>query len=623
MNRKTTLPEATPPPLLDPALWERFVHSTTIDAYCRHWLALQCPLVPGAVQGILALRQAGTQDFAPVARWPEAGEDPGRLAEITERVIEERCGLLVELERAGDTARPGAPRYGAAYPIPVDDRLEGIIAVEVVAESDLQIQSGMASLQWGASWIELLLRRRQARQDASALQHLKSAVNILASVLAEKAFGGACMSFVTELATELGCDRVSLAFVHRKHARIQAISHSSKVETQMNLVRAVGMAMDESILQRREIFYPPPADGTIRITRDHEALARQHGAGAILTMPFYAERRYRGALTLERPAGQPFTEEDAEFCRSVAGLLFPVLDARRENDRLLIGKLWDAFRSQAVRLCGPRYPGRKILVAALAGALLFFGLRTGDYRISADTVLEGAIKRAVVAPFDGYIREEKARAGDVVAAGDRMCTLDDRDLRLQRLNWIGKQSQYRRQHREAVAAHNRAEAEIIKAQLDQAGAQLRLVEGQLDRTRILAPFQGIVLSGDLRQRLGGAVEKGEVLFEVAPLDAYRIILEVDERRIADVGKGQRGTMVLAALPHDRFDFVVDKITPIATAREGRNHFRVEARPITLSERFRPGMEGVGKIHVDRRNHFSIWTRDFREWVQLGLWRWLP
>jgi hypothetical protein len=132
-----------------------------------------------------------------------------------------------------------------------------------------------------------------------------------------------------------------------------------------------------------------------------------------------------------------------------------------------------------------------------------------------------------------------------------------------------------------------------------------------------------VLSGDLSQRLGGSAEKGEVLFEVAPLDAYRVILNVDERRIADIRTGQHGYMILSALPHDRFDFVIDRITPIAMAEEGLNYFRVEATPETVTERIRPGMTGIGKIYVERQKLIYIWTRDIREWLRMWIWSWWP
>ena len=62
------------------------------------------------------------------------------------------------------------------------------------------------------------------------------------------------------------------------------------------------------------------------------------------------------------------------------------------------------------------------------------------------------------------------------------------------------------------------------------------------RTRLVAPFDGVVVKGDLTQSLGSPVAKGDVLFEVAPLDGYRVILSIDERDISDVREGGRGRL---------------------------------------------------------------------------------
>jgi hypothetical protein len=59
----------------------------------------------------------------------------------------------------------------------------------------------------------------------------------------------------------------------------------------------------------------------------------------------------------------------------------------------------------------------------------------------------------------------------------------------------------------------------------------------------VADFDGVVVLGDLSQSLGSPVEKGQVLFEVAPLNSYRE-LRVDERDIAEVAVGQRGPLLL-------------------------------------------------------------------------------
>ena len=155
--------------------------------------------------------------------------------------------------------------------------------------------------------------------------------------------------------------------------------------------------------------------------------------------------------------------------------------------------------------------------------------------------------------------------------------LDDRDLKLERLKWRSQREQYARQYQQALAQRNAALGQIITAQVAQAEAELALVEEHLERAQLRAPFESLVVSGDLSQSIGGPVERGKVLFEVAPLEVYRIILEVDERDIAEVAVGQEGHLVLPAFPNEPLPLTVTKLTPVSTAREGRNYFRVEAR----------------------------------------------
>ena len=49
----------------------------------------------------------------------------------------------------------------------------------------------------------------------------------------------------------------------------------------------------------------------------------------------------------------------------------------------------------------------------------------------------------------------------------------------------------------------------------------------------------VVVSGDLTQSLGAPLERGQVMLELAPLDAYRVTLQVDERDIALTERARR------------------------------------------------------------------------------------
>jgi len=116
------------------------------------------------------------------------------------------------------------------------------------------------------------------------------------------------------------------------------------------------------------------------------------------------------------------------------------------------------------------------------------------FRISAQAVVEGSVQRAVVAPFDGFLREAPVRAGDTVKAGQSMARLDDRDLRLEKTRWEAELEVAQRKELEAMAKANRVEQRLAAAQANQA---LNLRFKHADGMRGLAeaaPFDGIVVA---------------------------------------------------------------------------------------------------------------------------------
>ena len=50
---------------------------------------------------------------------------------------------------------------------------------------------------------------------------------------------------------------------------------------------------------------------------------------------------------------------------------------------------------------------------------------------------------------------------------------------------------------------------------------------------------------------------------------------------------------------------------------------VEAVAKGAAEQLRPGMEGIGKIQVDRRKLGWIWTHKLVHWWRMWVWSWWP
>ncbi|MEO8037421.1 MAG: HlyD family efflux transporter periplasmic adaptor subunit [Betaproteobacteria bacterium] len=593
--------------------WSRFSQADNAEAFCQAWLAVTC-IKAGAVDGILVLAQPGGGGYVPAAVWPDSKRDRAKLGEAIERAIQGNALIAVP---AGDDGS----RLHVAQPIQADGAVLGAVGVDVDGRGERELQRLARELAWGAGWLEALLRRHMAAGDSATAARLRQVFDVFSAALEHHGFVPAATATVTELASLLDCDRISLGIQRGKRSQVKALSHTVQFEKNAELTRAIETAMDEAVDQKSRLVWPPEDGVEGHVLRAHEKLAQVHGAAAILTVPLTRMGEGVGALCLER--ARVFTHEDVELAEGLAALLGPLIEIQRAADRGPIARIRDALKDVWFHFFGPGHAAWKLTGLVIAALTIFFAVATGTYRLAADTRVEGAIQRALAAPFEGYIGEAAKRPGDLVKQGEAVARLEDRDLQLERTKLASRREQLYKQYREALANHERADIRVIGSQVEQADAELAIVEEKLTRTAISAPFDGVVVSGDLTQKLGAPVQRGDVLFEIAPLEDYRVVLKVDERDIRDVAVGQHGELVLQSMPSERQSITVARVTPVSTPEDGRNYFRVEAKLDHGVERLRPGMEGVGKISVGERKLIWIWTRYLLDWARLQLWSVMP
>jgi len=204
-----------------------------------------------------------------------------------------------------------------------------------------------------------------------------------------------------------------------------------------------------------------------------------------------------------------------------------------------------------------------------------------------------------------------------------MASLNDSEIKLQLAKLQGELQKSRREFREAQSSRDLVKVRIINEQINQALAEIELTQQQLHRINLTAPFDGVVIEGDLSQSLGSPVERGEALFKIAPLEGYRIILKVDESQISYIKQNQSGTLILPSLSDHPLPLNVEKITVAAEAEDGANIFRVEASLNENNDLLRPGMQGIGKVDAGRARLIWIWTHEITDWIHLKLWSWWP
>ena len=585
--------------LVEDRQWQAFATAKTAEEFCRAWLGLLCRQLGGVSAGAVLLESGETNTFVPVAVWPEPVGDLSRLGSLAQRVLSEARGLVHK-----EPGRAGTPTQ-VGYPVQVMDRTIGAVALEIAVSDEAKIAAVLRQLHWSIAWISDLLHRRELEQAGAKTRLIGSVMEGVATALRPGTLQQNLFDVANHLARQLGCSRVAIGLAEGQAVRVAALSDAAWFEKNTSLVKRYAAAMEEAFDRRELVAYS------------------KTGAASILSAPLLLGASCIGAITLERADGEPFGAEEHAWVHAFAGLLPAVIDQKRRAERGYWGRVKDDFRALFGKVFGPRHLVWKFGSALLLLAAAVLALVEIDYRVGAKTVIEGEVQRVAAAPFEGFIAASHARAGDIVREGQLLVELDDRDLKIEQNKWAAEREQHDRKLREAMANRELAGIQVIGAQLKQAEAQLALATERIKRARITAPFDGVVVSGDLSQLTGSPVEQGKKLFEIAPLSSYRVILQVDEREIRHVEVGQAGSLVISGIAGEPTAFSVVKVTPVATAQDGRNFFRVEARLEQAPPRLRPGMEGVGKISVGERRLWWILTHSFADWLRLTLWTWMP
>ena len=128
-----------------------------------------------------------------------------------------------------------------------------------------------------------------------------------------------------------------------------------------------------------------------------------------------------------------------------------------------------------------------------------------------------------------------------------------------------------------------------------------------------------ITGGDLRERVGDRVVKGEPLFQVASNGGWRLELLVPEARIDGVERGLAGTFSAFARPEKDQKLLLSEVAPSTTAEGGKNAFKVRADLSKHPDWLRAGMEGVARVDIGKRRVSWVLLHDLYNWLHLKFW----
>lgn len=554
------------------------------------------------------------EEWRLAAAWPNPREFPAAMSGTSFEA------LANQALHEGLAASPASARQQAGLLLVAlstgEQQDKCLLAIALQPGSDEDLREAGALLRLAADTPLLYQRQRMLERSKRDVENFTQALEILAVTNVHTRYLGVAMALVNEIATRHRCTRVSLGWQKGAYIRIQAVSGTDNFEKRMNVVQKLEAAMEEARDQDEEIIWPATPNSEA-IVRDHTAYAELERLPAVLSVPVRIDGEPVGVLLLERQ--EVFGEFDALALRVIADQVARRLDDLRTNDRWFGARWATSWRKGLAGFLGPQKTWWKlagVLGAVLLAMSIFVQL---PYRVNAPFMVRAVAQAHLPSSFDGYLAEARAQPGDLVKAGQELVRLDTSDLRVELAAALSEQRRYAAEAEKAEADRKLADMRAYRALEAQAEAQVNLIRYRLDRASLKSPFDGVVVEGNLRERIGAPVRAGDVLMRVSQLDGLYVEMRVPERDIDLVVDSATAQIAFTTRPEDTFDVRIDVIEPAAvTDREG-NYFVIRGQLEGGSDWLRPGMTGVAKINAGTRNFMWIATHRLIDFVRLKFW----
>ncbi len=587
--------------------------------YASDWLHWFSEMLPNCGWFALILRENSADDtndhLKLLGRWPLEQALPTGLSSIATQVIKraEPCVCPLPAAEGAETL---------ALPLAT---LDGKQLVLMLDSQQLDVRKKQSTVQlalWASRWLgdasQLPASEQKSEIDALALSQ-----SMIFDFDKHRSASSLAMALVNHVKNMPGTHRVSVgeiadSVLKGATVRLLAISGMSKVDSRRESAQLIIQAMQEVVVANTTTIYTSkllsaelPAHKRLHIEANKQSI--------IYGLLHRSQSQRNGVVLLIEQDEQLLKPINITALNKDLGPCMATLGVLHHNSRSLPRKLRDEAVGLVSSVRENRFLDKHLLVFVCSVLAITALLLPVPHRVTVTASIEASDRQVLVAAQEGYVLSSHARAGDTVKEGDLLATLDGRDLQLVAEKWRGEKLKNEQEFAQALAEHDRISLSRLRADALRIDAELALAAQQLARSELRAPYDGVLLSGDLSQSLGSPVEEGDVLFEIGSQDMYRLQMDVDEHDIAYIEQGQAAKIRMTALPGVTWEARLENVLPVAIAEQGESVFRVPAELLGDADELRPGMAGIGKISVGSRS--LIWVITHAVTDRLRIWAW--
>jgi len=216
-------------------------------------------------------------------------------------------------------------------------------------------------------------------------------------------------------------------------------------------------------------------------------------------------------------------------------------------------------------------------------------------RVKAGTVLAQMDDRQIAANLEAARAKSRSIADDLNNWKAEAGVLEADYLRAQHLWDLGLISQEQLQHAKYKAESDQWDIKRVQETLNTSREEERSLELELEKTKITAPFAGLIARRYVRE--GEALTKGQRLFWVTAEGPLQMRFTLPEKYFGRVRTGQKFELSSLDIPGEPHDARVKEISPVVDPSSGT--FEVLVQLTGTAGALRPGMTANVKVQNSR------------------------
>ncbi|MCF7958286.1 MAG: efflux RND transporter periplasmic adaptor subunit [Phycisphaerae bacterium] len=429
-------------------------------------------------------------------------------------------------------------------------------------------------------------------------------------------------AITNNLRNRMGLDQVALGLVRHRKIKLISISGLDTIPKGSKEVARIQEAMIECLDMGHDCVYQLGKDqdeSSISDYRLHRQWHKLSGNSCVVSIPLRLDDHIMGIMSFKRPPNQPFSQEEVTKIREMTEPYIGGFDLVDRANRPLKEHVQESVKSSLSSLKHLRSWKNKVVLLGMISFLTWFVFGTLPYRVFVPVTIEQSQKRHIAAPVESALLSANCLMGDRVAKGDILCVFDSEKLQLVRQELLAQLTIARLEEMQMEAEMDSMNTRLAQANRQYLESRLKTLNHRIAQTTVTAPFDGLIVRGDLRMSLGRTLPQGTPLYEIAKAANWQVSMHVSERNAADISENCSGVVAVNVRPEKLFDIQIKRMSSEAQMIKMKNVFKAEADLNINNPWMKAGMEGVAKLDVGQRPVWWITLHKVIDYFHLNLW----